>query len=166
MRMSGDLDKQNDLSIFSRSGLDFLGCDVFCSLINLKCDAGCKALAKPQRTENEKRLERIVIIITKGYIGCEDGLGETLLMEFLSSLEDCKSLPQQIIFMHRAATLCCDFSPLVRVLKSLQKRGTSIKVCEKSAQSLQIIGDIRVGSLVSMPAIADICLKSEKVVWI
>ena len=143
-----------------------MGCDVFCSLINLKCDFRGKAQARPQRVDSENRLEKIAVIVTKEYIGHGDNLGQSLLAEFLASLAESKHVPQYVIFMHRAVILCCENSPVIKQIKFLQKRGTSIKVCEKSAQTLRVMGDVIIGDLVSLPVIADICLKSEKVVWI
>ncbi len=107
---------------------------------------------------------RGTIIICQPYIGAPDALGEELLRNIITELNNLQELPRFIIFMHEAVRLCTETSELLPILQLLQKRGCSLRICEHSAQKLSLCDEIKVGHLVSAHLILEICLKSEKVI--
>ncbi len=104
------------------------------------------------------------VLLCQTYIGAPDTLGEELLHDVIVGLNNLPELPRFMIFMHEAVRLCTESSRLLPTLQLLQKRGCSLRICEHSAQKLSLSDKIKVGHLVSPHLIAEICLKSEKVI--
>lgn len=104
------------------------------------------------------------LLICQTYIGAPDTLGQELLHHLITSLNSLQELPRFLIFMHEAVRLCTEGSPLLPTLQLLQKRGCSVRICEYSAQKLSLSEEIKVGHLVSLHLILEICLKSAKVI--
>lgn len=107
---------------------------------------------------------RGAIIICQPYIGAPDALGEELLHNVITGLNNLQELPRFLIFMHEAVRLCTESSKLLPTLQLLQKRGCSLRICEHSVQKLSLNEEIKVGHLISTHLILEICLKSEKVI--
>ncbi|MGM9998963.1 MAG: hypothetical protein ACI38Q_06180 [Candidatus Bruticola sp.] len=107
---------------------------------------------------------RGAILISQTYIGSPDNLGEELLSGIIMGLNSQPELPKYLIFMHEAVRFCTEGSKVLPVLQLLQKRGCSLRICEHSAQALDLSDKIKVGHQVSTRLILEICLKSEKVI--
>ncbi len=107
---------------------------------------------------------RGAVLISHLYIGAPDDLGRELLRTAIFNLNGLKSPPKYLIFIHEAVRLCLEDSEFVPVLQLLQKRGCSLRVCETSLHNLGLTDKLKVGHLVSVHLILDICLNSEKVI--
>ncbi len=104
------------------------------------------------------------VVVTQPYVGASDELGCKLLEETINGLNELKAAPRYLIFMHEAVRLCMKDSELLPILKQLQKKGCSVRICEISVHELDLEDAVEIGRLVSVRQILDICLNSEKVI--
>lgn len=107
---------------------------------------------------------RGTVVLTHSFIGAPDDLGFELMEAFIISLNSLKEPPKYIVFMHEAVKMCTEGNPCLPALQLLQKKGCSLRICERSAKALDIMDSVKTGHFVSANLIMKICLNSEKTI--
>ena len=105
-----------------------------------------------------------LLYLDKNHMGENNELGNFLLVEYFRKLLKSPFIPRYIILINEAVLLINPNLKLFEYLRSLNKLGTSILVCEKSVNFFNISNNDGVGTLVTMEEIIKAQLNSEKII--
>lgn len=110
-------------------------------------------------TEPKQQLEKILIIIATNRLGKEAtsplerdnnfSLGEALMKNFIATLKELTGL-WRIIFINSGVMLTVEESPVIDLLKDLEKSGISILVCGTCLNFYNLTHKKRVGETTNM----------------
>lgn len=133
----------------------------------------------------EDRSDRSVLTITKGFtcnvdtkvsnvsskalflkddkVG-ESGLGEKLIVGFLSTILELPKLPKEIICVNRAVFLTTENSDAVEVLKALEAKGVSVYSCGICLEFYGLSDKLQVGVVGNAYSTVEMLTTSEGVI--
>ena len=111
------------------------------------------------------RLESCVLLFERPYLGDRDeAFGRGLLTSLLYVLSEKEAMPSTIVLLAGAATLACDGSAALRQLTRMAEGGVSVLVCGASLNRARRRAALRVGEAVNMHDIAEVLLRSSRVI--
>lgn len=106
-----------------------------------------------------------VILITADSLGRgSQELGELLMRNFLQTLAEGEVIPRRLLFINSGVKLCCEGSPALASLLSLEQRGVEILSCGTCLDYYQLKEKLCVGSITNMYTIMEHLLAAEKVI--
>jgi selenium metabolism protein YedF len=109
--------------------------------------------------------QRFVLFVTGKTIGQgEEKLGEKLLTAFFQVLEEGEDLPAHILLMHEGVKLSVEETPVLDVLKVLERKGVKIFSCGTCLDYYNIKDQLKVGQVGNMYGIKDILVKADKII--
>jgi intracellular sulfur oxidation DsrE/DsrF family protein len=91
----------------------------------------------------------------------DEGLGLTILHNFLKSLLTNPLRPDKIICWNGGVKLVAADSPVVGTLQDLEGVGVEILVCKTCVEHFDLQEKIRAGEVSTMPIITDLLLRSD-----
>lgn len=106
----------------------------------------------------------VVLVTAKGMGRGDPALQQTLLIKYLSLLEDQTPPPEAICFYTEGVRLVTAGSPVLASLKRLEARGTRLLVCKTCLDYLGLIGECMVGQIAGMPDILDAQMQAGRVI--
>lgn len=114
------------------------------------------------KTRKENSLSSKYMLLASEKIGpYEDDFGRHLLMSFLEALTKTELLPKYIILMNEAVKMSTKESPFVRLLKTLERRGIKILICQSSIKQFNVEEQVVTGSISDIQEIAETMLSSS-----
>ena len=108
----------------------------------------------------------IVLFIASDILGRGDNqqLGSLLMQSFLHTVGGLRVRPETIVLMNNGVKLGINGSLVLGELRRLESQGIEILACGTCLSRLQLTDKLAVGQISNMYAIADILLKSNKIV--
>lgn len=91
----------------------------------------------------------------------DDGLGLTILGNFLKSLVGNPLRPDRIVCWNAGVTLLSRESPVAAVLQDLEGIGVEILACKTCVDHFGLQEKLRAGQISTMPVITDLLLRSD-----
>jgi hypothetical protein len=105
--------------------------------------------------------DRVLLLGSQGMGRGDDGLGLTILHNFLTALVANPLRPDKIVCWNAGVKLLAADSPTVGVLQDLEGIGVEILVCKTCVEHFGLQGALRAGEVSTMPIISDLLLRSE-----
>lgn len=106
-----------------------------------------------------------VIMITADSLGRgAQELGEVLMRNFLYTLAEGEVVPRRLLFINSGVKLCCEGSPALASLLTLEGRGVEILACGTCLDYYQLKEKLCVGSVTNMYTIVEHLMAAEKVI--
>jgi len=106
-----------------------------------------------------------VVAITSDKMGEGDPeLGHLLIVNFIKALKDLDKLPQHIVFYNKGVTLAVNDSPVIEIIKDLDKMGVEIHLCATCVNYYKLEKNIAVGTLSNMYSIAEIMASAGNII--
>jgi len=105
-----------------------------------------------------------LLYLDKNFIGKDNDLGTFLLNEYFKKLLKSPFIPRYIILINEAVLLINSNLKIFEYLRSLNKLGTNILICEKSLDFFNIEAIDGFGLIVNMDEIIKAQLNSEKII--
>lgn len=106
-----------------------------------------------------------VIMITADSLGRgAPELGEVLMRNFLYTLAEGEVVPQRLLFINSGVKLCCEGSPALASLLTMEGRGVEILVCGTCLDYYQLKEKLCVGAVTNMYTIVEHLMAAEKVI--
>jgi selenium metabolism protein YedF len=106
-----------------------------------------------------------VVAITSDKMGEGDPeLGQLLITNFIKALKDLDKLPQHIVFYNKGVTLAVKDSPVIEIIKDLEKMGVEIHLCATCVNHYKLEKNIAVGTLSNMYSIAEIMASAGNII--
>lgn len=106
---------------------------------------------------------RVLLLGSQGMGRGDDGLGLTILQNFLKALVTNPLRPDKIVCWNAGVKLLAADSPIVGVLQDLEGVGVEILVCKTCVEHFGLQEKIRAGEISTMPIISDLLLRSDVV---
>ena len=94
----------------------------------------------------------------------DDELGLLLMTNFIKAIKDLDVLPGKMVFYNKGVTLGSDDSPVLELLKELEKMGVGLLLCGTCVKYYSIEEKVNVGTLSNMFEITQIMASSGNVV--
>ena len=91
----------------------------------------------------------------------DDGLGLTILGNFLKTLIGNPQRPGKIICWNAGVRLLTADSRVVGALRDLEGAGVEILACKTCVDHFGLEGSLQVGTVSTMPVISDLLLRSD-----
>jgi intracellular sulfur oxidation DsrE/DsrF family protein len=91
----------------------------------------------------------------------DEGLGLTILGNFLTALVANPLRPEKIICWNAGVKLLIKDSPIVGLLQDLEGIGVEILACKTCVEHFGLQGKIAVGDISTMPVISDLLMRSD-----
>jgi hypothetical protein len=91
----------------------------------------------------------------------DDGLGSTILANFLKSLVANPLRPDKIVCWNAGVKLLAADAPTVATLQDLEGIGVEILACKTCVEHFGLQDAIRAGEISTMPILADLVLRSD-----
>lgn len=114
--------------------------------------------------ESKMKQSFTVIYINSEFMGNgDDGLGDLLMGNFLSTLGDFVKEVSHILLVNSGVKLSCAGSNKVDVMKMLEESGVEILSCGTCLNSFDLANKIRAGKISNMFTILEIITRSEKI---
>ncbi len=107
-----------------------------------------------------------VLLITSDSMGEEKELGKLLMRAFLSTLKESFKRPKKMIFVNRGVFLTTSGSPVIDVLKDLEKMGVEVLSCGTCLDYFGLKDELKVGSITNMYDTVENLLDAEGVIRI
>lgn len=108
-----------------------------------------------------------VILITRNGMGDADpALQQKLISTYLSLLDQSNLLPGAICFYTEGVKLVVDGSPVLDVLRSLEKKGLHLLICSTCLEYFHLTEKVQVGIKGSMADIIEAQRRASKVISI
>ena len=104
---------------------------------------------------------RTLVLGSQGMGRGDDGLGLTILHNFLKSLVTNPLRPDKIVCWNEGVKLLTGDSPVIGALQDLEGVGVEILACKTCVEHFALQDKIRAGEVSTMPIIADLFLRSE-----
>lgn len=104
---------------------------------------------------------RVLLVGSQGMGRGDDGLGLTILENFLKALIANPLRPDKIVCWNTGVKLLAADSPVIGVLQDLEGIGVEILACKTCVERFELRGQIRAGEVSTMPIITDLLLRSD-----
>lgn len=104
---------------------------------------------------------RVLLVGSQGMGRGDDGLGLTILENFLKALIANPLRPDKIVCWNAGVKLLAGDSPVIGVLQDLEGIGVEILACKTCVERFELQGQIRAGEVSTMPIISDLLLRSD-----
>jgi len=91
-------------------------------------------------------------------------LGQILIRSFLYTLAESASPPHRVLCANRGVELCCEGSPVLDHLRTLEHRGAEVIACGTCLDFLQLKEKLAVGRVGSMQEIVEALTQAGKVI--
>lgn len=105
--------------------------------------------------------DRVLLLGSGGMGRGDDGLGLTILGNFLKSLVGNPLRPDRIVCWNAGVTLLSRESPVAAVLQDLEGIGVEILACKTCVDHFGLQEKLRAGQISTMPVITDLLLRSD-----
>ena len=102
---------------------------------------------------SEPNRGRVLVLGSQGMGRGDDGLGLTILQNFLKALVTNPLRPDKIVCWNGGVTLLAADSPTVGVLQDLEGVGVEILACKTCVEHFGLQGSLRAGEVATMPII-------------
>ncbi len=104
---------------------------------------------------------RTLVLGSQGMGRGDDGLGLTILHNFLKSLVTNPLRPDKIVCWNAGVKLLAGDSPVIAALQDLEGIGVEILACKTCVDHFGLQDKIRAGEISTMPTISDLLLRSD-----
>lgn len=104
---------------------------------------------------------RTLVLGSQGMGRGDDGLGLTILHNFLKSLVTNPLRPEKIVCWNAGVKLLTGDSPVIAALQDLEGIGVEILACKTCVDHFGLQDTIRAGEVSTMPTISDLLLRSD-----
>jgi intracellular sulfur oxidation DsrE/DsrF family protein len=104
---------------------------------------------------------RTLVLGSQGMGRGDDGLGLTILHNFLKSLVTNPLRPDKIVCWNAGVTLLTGDSPVIAALQDLEGIGVEILACKTCVEHFGLQDKLRAGEVSTMPTISDLLLRSD-----
>jgi len=104
---------------------------------------------------------RTLVLGSQGMGRGDDGLGLTILHNFLKSLVTNPLRPDKIVCWNAGVRLLTGDSPVIAALQDLEGIGVEILACKTCVEHFGLQDKLRAGEVSTMPTISDLLLRSE-----
>jgi intracellular sulfur oxidation DsrE/DsrF family protein len=91
----------------------------------------------------------------------DDGLGLTILGNFLKTLVATPLRPEKIVCWNAGVKLLTQESPVVTTLQDLEGIGVEILACKTCVEHFGLQEKLRAGEISTMPVISDLLLRCD-----
>jgi selenium metabolism protein YedF len=106
-----------------------------------------------------------VVAITSDKMGeGDEELGRLLISNFIKALKDLDKLPQHMVFYNKGVTLAVKDSPVIEIIKDLEKMGVEIHLCATCVNFYKHENDLVAGTLSNMYSIAEIMASAGNII--
>ena len=107
-------------------------------------------------------MNRTMVVVTSEGMGRGDeDLGRRLMLKFLAQIAAQPDKPGVIAFYNAAVRLLVAGSPVVEVLRALDRDGVDLIACGTCVEHFGLQDKIRAGEVSTMPTISDLLLRSD-----
>lgn len=104
---------------------------------------------------------RTLVLGGQGMGRGDDGLGLTILHNFLKSLVTNPLRPDKIVCWNAGVKLLTGDSPVIAALQDLEGIGVEILACKTCVEHFGLQDQLRAGEVSTMPTISDLLLRSD-----
>lgn len=104
---------------------------------------------------------RALVLGGQGMGWGDDGLGLTILHNFLKSLVTNPLRPDKIVCWNAGVKLLTGDSPVIGALQDLEGIGVEILACKTCVDHFGLQEKVRAGEISTMPTISDLLLRSD-----
>lgn len=105
-----------------------------------------------------------VVLFTRNGLGeGPDELRLVLAGKYLGLLSESGNLPAKMLFYTDGVRLACKGSPVLELLKMLQRKGVELVLCKTCLDHLHLTSTVEVGIVGGMPDIMEALQKAGKV---
>ena len=104
---------------------------------------------------------RVLLLGSEGMWRGDDGLGMTILGNFLKTLVANPLRPDKIVCWNAGVKLLARDSPVVAVLQDLEGIGVQILGCKTCVEHFGLQEKLQAGEISTMPVISDLLLRSD-----
>ena len=104
---------------------------------------------------------RVLLLGSEGMGRGDEGLGLTILGNFLKTLVGNPLRPDRIVCWNAGVKLLAGNSPVVGALQDLEGVGVEILACKTCVEHFGLQGKLVAGEVSSMPIISDLLLRSR-----
>ncbi len=106
-----------------------------------------------------------ILMFTRYGLGdAEPALQQKLAVTYLKLLDEQDVIPATICFYTDGVRLAVAGSPVLDVLKSLERKGVRLILCSTCLNYFNLVGQVKVGIVGGMPDILEAQARSEKVI--
>jgi selenium metabolism protein YedF len=131
----------------------------------LKDGSFLKEATLEEKLISDIKLESTCILITRNYIGSEDGqIGQLLMKSFFYVMSEKETKPSDIILVNRGVFLAAEGSPVLSALHELDRSGVSIMCCGTSLNHFKVREELDLGYVSNMYDILEVLMKARKVI--
>lgn len=110
-------------------------------------------------------MKNILVQITQNGMGTgSDELGIQLVSNYLHLINEQNELPQFITLYNGGVKLVCEGSPVIEILKVIEKRGTKIIACKSCLNHFGLTEQKEVGIIGTMMDFIELQRVSDKVI--
>jgi hypothetical protein len=103
---------------------------------------------------------RVLLLGSEGMGRGDDGLGLTILHNFLAALVANPLRPDKIVCWNAGVKLLAADSPVIGLLQDLEGIGVEILACKTCVEHFGLQDKLRAGEISTMPIISDLLLRS------
>ncbi len=104
---------------------------------------------------------RVLLLGSPGMGRGDDGLGLTILQNFLTSLVTNPLRPDKIVCWNAGVKLLTGDSPVIAALQDLEGIGVEILACRTCIEHFGLQDKLRAGEVSTMPTISELLLRSD-----
>jgi intracellular sulfur oxidation DsrE/DsrF family protein len=105
--------------------------------------------------------QRALLLGSQGMGRGDDGLGLTILHNFLKILVTNPLRPDKIVCWNAGVKLLAADSPVIGALQDLEGVGVEILACKTCVEHFGLQDQIRAGEVSTMPTISELLLRSD-----
>jgi DsrE/DsrF-like family len=104
---------------------------------------------------------RVLVLGSEGLGRGDDGLGLTILGNFLKALIGNPQRPERIVCWNAGVRLLTADSKIVDTFRDLEGAGVEILACKTCVDHFGLQGRLQAGTVSTMPVISDLLLRSD-----
>ena len=104
---------------------------------------------------------RVLLVGSEAMGRGDDGLGRTILGNFLKTLVGNPLRPDKIVCWNAGVKLLAKGSPVVGVLQDLEGVGVEILACKTCVEHFGLQEELQAGEISTMPVISDLLMRSD-----
>lgn len=109
--------------------------------------------------------ENTILIFTRNGLGqAPEELQTKLALKYLSLINDANNLPAKILFYTDGVKLACQGSPVIDVLKELERKGVELILCSTCLEFYNLTKKVEVGIVGGMPDIIEALDQADQVI--
>lgn len=121
--------------------------------------------AGPAAVEQTHRADKTVVLVASDSLGRgEAELGQVLMRGFLHTLNEVEPLPTTLIFINSGVKLVAADSAVLEDLHALSHKGVEILACGTCLNYYALKDKLAVGQVSNMYSLAEMLLRSDKVI--